>query len=62
MRLVGVSIYNLSEGDAGQTVMREILEDTTQQQAELQQMLLNLHQRYGLDSRLCGSRLFVRRL
>ncbi len=49
VRLVGVSIYNLSEGDAGQTVMREILEDETQQQAELQHMLLNLHQRYGLD-------------
>ncbi|MCR5065342.1 MAG: DNA polymerase IV [Bacteroidales bacterium] len=49
VRLIGVSIYNLSDGDVGQMVMRDMLEEETQQQAELQQLLDSMQQRYGLD-------------
>jgi len=49
VRLIGVSIYNLSGGEAGQTVMREMLEDEAQQQAELRHLLQALQRRYGLD-------------
>lgn len=49
VRLVGVSLYNLSDHDEGQTVMRDMLENTEQQDAELQTLLDHLQQRYGLD-------------
>lgn len=49
VRLVGVSLYNLSDHDEGQTVMRDMLENTEQQDAERQAFLDHLQQRYGLD-------------
>lgn len=49
VRLVGVSLYNLSDHDEGQTVMRDMLENTEQQDAERQALLDHLQQRYGLD-------------
>lgn len=48
-RLIGVSIYNLSDHDEGQTIMHELLEDQPQQQTERQRLLDALQQRYGLD-------------
>lgn len=49
VRLVGVSIYNLSDQDEGQVVMRDLLEDETQQQAERARLFDALQRRYGLD-------------
>ena len=49
IRLVGVSIYNLSDQDEGQVVMRDLLEDETQQQAERVRQFDAMQRRYGLD-------------
>lgn len=49
VRLVGVSLYNLSDRDDGQTVMRDMLENTEQQEAERRALLDHLQRRYGLD-------------
>lgn len=46
---VGVSLYNLADRDEGQTVMRDMLENTEQQDAERQALLDHLQRRYGLD-------------
>ena len=49
VRLAGVSLYNLSDRDDGQTVMRDMLENTEQQEAERRALLDHLQRRYGLD-------------
>ena len=49
VRLVGVSLYNITDHEVGQIVMRDFLEDQTQQEAERQQLFAGLQRRYGLD-------------
>ena len=49
VRLVGVSLYNITDNEVGQIVMRDFLEDQMQQEAERQQLFDGLQRRYGLD-------------
>ncbi len=48
-RLIGVSLHNLSAREEGQMVIRDLLEDQTQQEDELRGLLNALQARYGLD-------------
>jgi len=48
-RLIGVSLHNLSAREEGQMVIRDLLEDQTQQEDELRELLNALQARYGLD-------------
>lgn len=48
-RLIGVSLHNLSAREEGQMVIRDLLEDQTQQEDELRGLLNALQTRYGLD-------------
>lgn len=48
-RLIGVSLHNLSAREEGQMVIRDLLEDQTQQEDELRGLLNALQIRYGLD-------------
>ena len=49
VRLIGVSLYNLSEHEQGQLVIPELFEDPIQQEYDRRQLLAALQQRYGLD-------------
>lgn len=49
VRLVGVSIYNITDHDEGQIIMRDLFEDQSQQDDERQRVFDALQRRYGLD-------------
>lgn len=49
VRLVGVSIYNITDHDEGQIIMRDLFEDQSQQDNERQRVFDALQRRYGLD-------------
>ncbi|MCR4965106.1 MAG: DNA polymerase IV [Bacteroidales bacterium] len=48
-RLVGVGIYNLSDKEEGQTILKDLFEDGDQQETERKLLLDALQARYGLD-------------
>lgn len=49
VRLVGVSIYNITDHDEGQIIMRDLFEDQSLQDDERQRVFDALQRRYGLD-------------